>query len=133
MILLDSHALLWWQAGGARLSAGARRAIDAASVLLVSPVSFWEIAVLVRKGRIRLESDPHVWTQDLLASDRLQTASLSAVAAVTAGTLATPGFPGDPADALIYATAIDLAVPLVTKDERLRIYARERRDVRTIW
>lgn len=133
MILLDTHALLWWQAGGARLSAGARRAIESAGVLLVSPVSFWEIAVLVRKGRIQLDRDLHVWAQELLASDRLEAAPLSPIAAVTAGSLATPGFPGDPADALIYSTAIDLAAPLVTKDQRLRIYASERRDVRTVW
>ena len=55
MILLDTHAVLWWQAGSERLSATARRTIAAAGTILVSPVSFWEIALLVAKGRIGLD------------------------------------------------------------------------------
>jgi PIN domain nuclease of toxin-antitoxin system len=133
LILLDTHALLWWQGGGARLSAAARRAVESADRLLVSPVSFWEVCVLARKGRIELDRDTFVWIQELLASDRLETAPLSPIAAVTAGMLPEAGFPGDLADALIYATAIDLATPLVTKDHALRIYASQQRTVRTIW
>ena len=49
-MLLDTHGILWWQAGGERLSAVARRAIAAAQLLLVSPVSCWEVALLAEKG-----------------------------------------------------------------------------------
>jgi PIN domain nuclease of toxin-antitoxin system len=33
-------------------------------------------------------------------------------------------FPGDPADRLIYATAVEHGVKLVTKDQRLRMHNR---------
>jgi hypothetical protein len=39
MILLDTHVLLWWRAGGERLSTAAARAIARADTVLVSPIS----------------------------------------------------------------------------------------------
>jgi len=133
VILLDTHAILWWQAGGRRLSAAARRAIDSADVVLVSPVSCWEVALLVTKGRVLLDRDPSVWVQDFLDTDRVAVADLTVTAAVAAARLTSDGFPGDPADRFLYATARERDVPLVTKDERLRGHARERRDLRIIW
>lgn len=133
MILLDTHALLWWQAGGKRLSSAARRAIDSADSILVSPVSCWEVGLLVAKGRVRLDRDPSVWVQDFLEADRVAVANLTVTAAVAAARLPDDGFPGDPADCFLYATARERDVPLVTKDERLRRHARERRDLRIIW
>lgn len=133
MILLDTHALLWWQAGGARLSARAAREIARAAAILVSPVSCWEVAVLLVKGRISLDRDVYVWVRDLFREDRVEPAPLSPQAAVGAGLLATEDFPGDPADRFLYATARDLAVPFVTKDNGIRSYARRMRDVRAVW
>ena len=48
-VLVDTHVLLWWQAGGERLSRRAAARIDGADVVYVSPISCWEIAVLVTK------------------------------------------------------------------------------------
>jgi PIN domain nuclease of toxin-antitoxin system len=101
--------------------------------VLVSPITFWEVALLLRKGRIVLDRDAYVWTQDLLASDRMDVAPITPITALRAGRLPASGFTGDPADALIYATAAERTVPLVTKDQRLRLYARQARDVRVVW
>lgn len=133
MILLDTHVIVWWQAGGDRLSAAARRAIAGATVLLVSPVSCWEIGLLAARGRIALDRDPAVWVQDFLASERVALAELTPTAAVAASRLQADGFPGDPADAYLYATARERDVPLLTKDERIRSHARAARDLRVIW
>jgi PIN domain nuclease of toxin-antitoxin system len=133
VILLDTHVLLWWQAGGSRLSAGARRAIDSADAILVSPISCWEVGLLASKGRIELDRDPSVWVQDLMEGERVAVAQLTVMAAVAAARLGEQGFPGDLADRLLYATARERDVPLVSKDERLRRYARERRGLRIIW
>src|SRR5438874_4700975 len=54
-VLLDTHVLLWWKAGGERLSARARRDIARADAVLLSPLSFWEIGMLTVRGRIRLD------------------------------------------------------------------------------
>ena len=132
-MLLDTHGILWWQAGGDRLSTAARRGIAAADVLLVSPVSCWEIALLAEKGRITLDRDPTVWVADFPQTDRVAIADLTPTAAVAAARLSASGFPGDPADAYLYATARERDVPLLTKDERIRTWARQVRDLRIVW
>ncbi len=134
-MLLDTHALLWWQAGpeAKRLSARARKAITDASAVLVSPISCWETTMLLVKGRIALDRDVYQWTRDLFAQDSVMEAPLSPQTAIAAGLLARDGFRGDPADRLLYATARVLRVPLVSKDQAIRSFARGRRDVTVIW
>lgn len=133
MILLDTHVVLWWQAGGARLSAAAAREIAKAEVLLVSPITCWEIATLAAKKRIALDRDVHTWVRDLLADERIEVAPLTPQAATSAGLLDDVGFPGDPTDRFLYATAREQLTPLVTEDGRIRTFARSTGDLRTIW
>jgi PIN domain nuclease of toxin-antitoxin system len=130
-VLLDTHVVLWWQAGGDRLTRAATRAIETASEILISPLTCWEIATLHRLGRIELDRDPLQWIRDLLAGERITHAPLTPEAAAWAGGL-TADFPGDPIDRLLYGTARDLRVPLITKDDRIRAAAAFA-DVRTIW
>lgn len=131
-VLLDTHALLWWHADGDRLSDRARTAIEEAATVFVSPISSWEVATLVRKGRIVLDRPLVTWTNDLLAeSGPARCAPLTPEVATVAGGL--EDFHGDPADRLIYATALVGRLPLVTKDRRLRETAATRGDVRALW
>jgi len=60
-------------------------------------------------------------------------ADLTPTAAVAAARLSAAGFPGDLADAYLYATARERDVPFLTKDERLRTWARQARDLRIVW
>lgn len=131
-ILLDTHVLLWWQAGGQRLSRVATSTIDAATAILVSPLTFWEVATLHQLGRIALDRDPSSWVANLLRTDRLELAELTAEAATWAGQV-DDTFPGDPIDRLLYATARDRRVPLVSKDEPMRAFAAVAREVEIIW
>lgn len=131
-VLLDTHAVLWWQAGGRRLSRGATRAIDRAVSVLVSPLSCWEIATLHRLGRIALDRDPSSWVQDLMADDRIAPAALTPEAAAWAGSL-DGRFSGDPIDRLLYATAHDHRVPFISKDEAIRSFARGAGNLEVIW
>jgi PIN domain nuclease of toxin-antitoxin system len=129
--MLDTHALLWWKAGGNRLSANAARQVARADTVLVSPVSCWEVAMLVGKGRIGLDRDVAQWVRDLFDDPATDVAELSPVAATQAGEF--NGFGGDPADRMLCATAAELAVPLVSKDRRIRAWARESKLIRTVW
>ena len=133
MILLDTHVLLWWLAGGSRLSKPAAESIAGSETVLISPVSFWEIATLVLKGYVTLDRDIHAWTLDVLADDRVETAALTPPAAVAAASLGDEGFHGDPADRFLCATARELSVPFVTKDTRIREFARKTKDLRVVW
>jgi PIN domain nuclease of toxin-antitoxin system len=131
-VLIDTHVLLWWKAGVQRLSARARREMARADAVMVSSVSFWEVGMLLMRGRVRLDRDLHQWIGSLLDSGEIGVIPLSATAAASAGTL-DPSFPADPADRMIYATAREALVPLISKDVRLREYALAHRDVRLIW
>lgn len=52
-LLLDTHVLLWWDMGDARLSPVARAAIaDPENNVFVSAASPWEIAIKRRRGKI---------------------------------------------------------------------------------
>lgn len=131
-VLLDTHTLLWWQAGGERLSRAAASAIDAATAILVSPLTFWEVATLHRLGRIALDREPSSWAANLLRADRMDLVPLTAAAATWAGQI-DDAFPGDPIDRLLYATARDRRIPLISKDEPMRTFATAARDVEVIW
>lgn len=131
-MLLDTHVVLWWFGETGAMSQTAHRALARADRLLISPVTFWEIALLVRRGRVRLDREVATWMNEVLGDDRVQTAALTPHAAADAALLGA-GFPDDPADRFLYATAREMLVPLVTKDERLHEFARSARDVKTVW
>lgn len=130
-VLLDTHAILWWKAGSDRLSAAAARRIDAASHVLISPISCWEIAMLLRKERIALDRPVQRWISDLLGADGVEAAELTAAIAVAAGEL--DDLHGDPADRILVATAATARCPLVTKDRLIHDYARATGGVVVSW
>ncbi|MGH3975834.1 MAG: type II toxin-antitoxin system VapC family toxin, partial [Pseudonocardiaceae bacterium] len=136
-VLLDTHALLWWHAAQPdqtppeRISGSAWKQITAVSCVLVSPISCWEVAMLVGKERVRLDRPTAAWIHDVLATDGIGVAELTPGIAVAAAELAD--FHGDPADRFLYATARLLDVPLLSKDPLLHGYAETDRTVTVIW
>ena len=120
-VLLDTHVLIWWQAGSDLLSRQALSRIEHADRLLISPISFWELSMLVRKERIGLDRATSAWVRDFLATDRVEVADLSPAVAVAAGELSN--FHGDPADRLIVATARVAGATVITKDHKILAYA----------
>ncbi len=129
-VLLDTHVLLWWQAESDRLSKRAREQITTADRVLVSPVSCWEVAMLIDKQRVSLDRPTAVWVRDLFTSN-VSPADLTPGVAVAAAELVD--FHGDPADRFIYATARSLDCPLISQDQAVRRYARKDRSVSVIW
>ena len=97
MIVLDTHAWIWWATGSARLPAMARHAIDGAEALGVCAISLWEVGMLVAKRRIEFDREPLVWLKQALALPRVDLLPLSPEVAVEAARLPS-AFPGDPAD-----------------------------------
>ena len=67
MIVLDTHAWIWWRADPGRLSAPAADVIVAADRIGLSAVSVWELGMLVRLGRISLDRDVARWVRHALA------------------------------------------------------------------
>lgn len=131
MILLDTHVLLWWVDGGHNLSPRVTTALEDGTPAMVSPISFWEVAMLVERGRVTVDRGLARWARDMISGGSVQVANLTPSAAVAAAQLTS--FPGDPADRFIYATARELGVPLASKDRRIRDHARSHGDVRVVW
>lgn len=52
MIVLDTHAWLWWIRGDSRLGAEARRAIADAATVYIPAICCWEVGMLATKGRL---------------------------------------------------------------------------------
>jgi len=120
VVLLDTHTWIWWVDAPRFLSERAAAAIDRAEGVGVSPISCWEIATLVAKGRIRLDRDVATWVRRALSEPGTVIAPLEPRIAVDAALLDARAFPADPADRMIYATARSIGATLITKDRRLR-------------
>ena len=131
MIVLDTHAWMWWAGEPERLSPAARRALVETlgkSPVFISAISCWEVAMLSAKGRVNLGLPIRDWITRALQGAGLSLAPLDPETAILSTSL--PGAPpSDPSDQIILATALKHGAALVTKDEELRRYGK----VRTIW
>lgn len=127
MIVLDTHAWLWWVSAPERLSKRARTAIDDATEIGVSAISAWEVAMLKQRGRITLDRPVPLWVRAALTTDpRVVELAVDATVAIAAASLSAEGMHGDPADRFIYATARSRGARLLTRDAQLRAHDRAR-------
>jgi PIN domain nuclease of toxin-antitoxin system len=122
LIVLDTHAWLWWLTAPERLSSAAAETIEQAPGIGVSTLSAWEIAMLVVRGRIALDRDARLWIGQALAGERVEPLAPGPDIAVAAALLDARQFPGDPIDRLIYATSRSIGATLVTRDEAIRAF-----------
>lgn len=118
MIVLDTHAWLWWIGNDPRLSRRARRLIQADSDLAVSTISIWEAATLDRRARIRLLPNVSTWVGRATGGSGISAIAVSPEIAMLAAALPS-SFSGDPADRIVYATASASGSQLVTKDRAI--------------
>ena len=119
VIVLDTHAWVWWAGETGDLGGAAAEAISEADRVGVCTISCWEVAMLVQRGRLELTSDVESWVAAALAQPRVSAIELDARTAVRAGSLDRDGFPGDPADRIIYATALEHGSRLASRDQRI--------------
>lgn len=127
-VVLDTHTLHWWSSEPQRLSRRASAAILDADVVGVAGVTWYELAWLAAHQRVDPGLPTRTWLERLAAE--VVTFGLTTTIAATAAAL-PPSFPGDPVDRIIYATAVERGLRLVTKDRRLRGH-RHPRPV-TVW
>lgn len=132
MIVIDTHILLWWVSGDKSLSATATKAIKETlakgSEVIISSISAWEIAMLIKKGRLVLSMEIESWLDEVTQIDGVRFFPVDNEIGIKSTML--PGeFHKDPADRMIVATARKLAVPLVTSDEKIIHYEH----VKTVW
>ncbi|MCL2640922.1 MAG: PIN domain-containing protein [Phycisphaerales bacterium] len=114
MLNLDTHILVFALSGN--LTATERKVL-AAEKWSISDIVFWELSMLIQRGRIDLDlTDPAV--ARVLAELQVWPITLE-----IANTINDLDFDSDPADELIAATSpppLHHNIPLVTRDSRIR-------------
>lgn len=126
-LLLDTCALIWIVTDQPLASKGAdvlAGAMESGAITYISPVSAWEIGVLVARDRLKLLVTPQRWFQAALSAPNVQLAQTPPELLIDSSFL--PGRPPrDPADRLIAATARDLGCKLLTRDRELLDYGKQ--------
>ncbi len=120
-VLLDTHVLLWAAFRKDRLSARAKKLIEApANEILVSAASAWEIATKYRLGKL---PQAQVLVEDFVprvTAAGYMLLSISVEHALRAGRL--PAHHKDPFDRMLAAQAIHEDLPLISNDEQLDVF-----------
>lgn len=118
MIVLDTHAWIWFASESVKLSRRAAAAIRRADAIGVHPISCWEVMLLAERGRVRFNVETSQWVVAALALPKIEVLAFTPAAAIRAAQFGDT-FPGDPADRFIAAAALEAGAPLVTKDARV--------------
>ncbi len=120
-LLLDTHAFLWFVLNDPQLSARAQGLInDPANDILVSPASYWEIAIKVRLGKLNLYSAYDDFMQRGIVGNDFEIIAIEPDHTSVLTTL--PLRHKDPFDRLLIAQAMVEAVPIISADPVLDKY-----------
>ena len=119
MIVLDTHALLWWALDPDRLSPAAAASVREMERRggFASAISIWELGIKIQRGKLDLGISIEEFARRI---DKSATVQLLAVDTATwLRSLELPWDHRDPADRVIVATALLQGVPLITADAEI--------------
>jgi len=131
MILLDTNSLIWWVNRSRELSVAALARIETErpdGEILISAMSAWEIALLVRRRRLGLRMEPGAWLARIGEVPGVRLVPVDAAIAVHSVTLPEPCH-GDASERMILATARKFGCALVTANAKMQEYPH----VQTVW
>ena len=131
MIVTDTHIIIWKALKPEMLSENAKKAIFSANRkegIIFCEISLWEIAMLMQKKRIRVDSDYQDFIKLLMQSERYVLHGITPEIADCSVKFPT-GVSKDPADRIIAATSLVEKAALVTADNSLR----HAKNIKTIW
>lgn len=117
-LLLDTHIWLWSLLEPVRLAKQVAAELENPdNELWLSPISLWEVLILVEKRLVVLDLDAAAWIRRVLARVPFKEAPLNHEVALKSRSLSLAH--QDPADRFLAATALIYDLTLVTADERL--------------
>ena len=131
MIILDTHSFVWLIKTPLKLSAKAKKEILKAQKekeIFISSISAWEIALLVKEGKLNLGIEVSQWVEKLARNSAIHFIPVDNEIAIKSVNLVD--FTNkDPADRIIVATAKHLGAKLITSDRRILKY----KGVQAVW
>src|SRR5689334_10810627 len=117
MLLLDTHALLWWLDDPKQLSKQARRAIrDGTNIVYVSAAVAWEITI--KKALGKLDAPDNL--EEVLEANRFLPFPITVAHALAVRAL--PVHHRDPFDRMLIAQALHEGFRLVSRDPEIARY-----------
>jgi PIN domain nuclease of toxin-antitoxin system len=123
--LLDTCAAIWLseaQSLSGQATIALEEAYDSGASVYVSPITAWEIGLLVSRGRLSILVRPQLWFRQLFDVLNFRLADMSPELLIASSFL--PGSPPrDPADRIMAATAREYGYVLLTRDRPLLDYA----------
>ena len=120
MLILDTHALYWWvNCTPDKLGQQQIDTIETAESLAISSMTCWEIAWLVKHGRIILKLPASGWLNQVEANG---IAIIPVSRSIAERAVSLPKHHKDPVDRIIIATAIEHRAQLVSVDGRFPDY-----------
>lgn len=127
LLLLDTHAFLWFIGGDERLSDRARRLIeDPENPIFVSSALLWEIAIKIQIGKLSLAVPFAEVVPRELSNNRMEVLPIRINHLNTL--LQLPFHHRDPFDRLLIAQAVSEEIPVITRDSAFGRY-----EVETVW
>jgi PIN domain nuclease of toxin-antitoxin system len=129
VILLDTHALLWWALDPERLSPAAAALVAKMEKDggFASSISIWELGIKVMRGKLELGIGVDELARRVERSAVVELVPVDA--AIWLRSLALDWEHRDPADRVIVATATMKGVPILTKDSVMHDYG----GVQCVW
>ena len=122
-LLLDTHSMYWYIEDDPQLSGRARTLIqDALNEILVSPASYWEIAIKISIGKWRLNRPYEEFI--VIGLNQYGFQVLPILPTHTARLIGLPFPQGhrDPFDRLLVAQVLVEQIPIVSADSPLDAY-----------
>ena len=131
MIVVDTHVIIWDALKPKLLSKKAKNAIKEANKrdgIVFCEISLWEIAMLVKKARISIDTSYQDFIKIVFLSNKYQFKGITPEIAELSTSLPEE-VNKDPADRIIAATSLIYKIPLVTTDKNLL----NADSIKTIW
>jgi PIN domain nuclease of toxin-antitoxin system len=120
MLILDTHALYWWvNRTPDKLGNHQIDAIETAESMAVSAMTCWEMAWLVKNGRIALKLPISDWLNQI-EEDGI--AIVPVTRSIAERAVSLPEHHKDPVDRIIIATTIEYQAQLLGVDGRFPEY-----------
>lgn len=131
-VLLDTSVWVWFLEGDERRlskkSVEFLKRREQTGELVVSDLSFWEVANKSAKGKLPLSIDSALWLEDAGNYASITYAPIERTALIQSTRLSGSP-PSDPMDRILIATALLHAATLVTSDAKIIEYARRERGI----